>query len=186
MLVNVCGAENVHPASDAVTVYVLPEATENEYAPLELVDALTTSPPERLTVAPESAPLGPVTVPEMVSVVSSLTATLTWSSPLDEGCVQPTAANDNQQAGMSARPRKDCERSKSRLIIFFSPLVPVMKGLPLLLDTVTPNHARTRLGMRQDVAAHRRRTRIWRAATLRPLRARRRLLQARVVHENSG
>ena len=27
---NVCGAEKVQPASDAVTVYVPPEATENE------------------------------------------------------------------------------------------------------------------------------------------------------------
>ena len=77
IVVNVCGAEKVQPASVAVTVYVSPPLRENEYFPVESVFWLVAVPPVMDTVAPASAPLGPVTVPEIVNVESALLVDIT-------------------------------------------------------------------------------------------------------------
>jgi hypothetical protein len=76
MVLNVWGALNVQPASDAVTVYVFPLASEKEYFPAASVVAVSVAPPLMEIVAPWSAPLGPVTVPLMTSV-SALEMTAT-------------------------------------------------------------------------------------------------------------
>jgi hypothetical protein len=120
MVVNVWGAENVHPARVAVTVYVFPPARENEKLPLESVSWLTVAPPVMLTVAPESAPPGPVHVPEMVNNVSALALTLTSSLPPDDADVQPNDASDARQAEMTTTSRNDRDGPIRFLIMFLS------------------------------------------------------------------
>jgi hypothetical protein len=129
MLLNVCGAVNVQPESDAATVYVLPEVTANEYLPLASVVAFIVSPPVSAMLAPWSAPLGPVTVPEIVSAVAALDDAVTWSSPppSDPEGAHPTAASVMRSAGTSATPRNDCECSKPLLNMFYPPQ-PVTRG----------------------------------------------------------
>jgi hypothetical protein len=117
--VKVCGAENVHPASVAVTVYVCPDATENEYVPVALVAAVAVAPPLRAIDAPATSPLGPVTVPEIVSVVIAEVVSTTEGSDC-AAPLHPMPTNINA-TGTNTAIRATCLRSPLIGLITMSP-----------------------------------------------------------------
>ena len=99
----------MHPASVAVTVYVCPDDTEKEYVPAALVVAVAVAPPLSAIDAPATSPFGPVTVPEMVSVVIADVVLTTEGSDCASP-LHPTPTSTNA-TGNNDTVRPQCLRS---------------------------------------------------------------------------